>query len=705
MSANPEKTGYQSDPRSVLRKATYVRNAVPSWGHLVPVAQMLVITCLLLLSLLPLPARAQDAPEGWLVSPNSDDEVIYVDPNGFIRVYDPVGEPTIVWVSPEGGWQAAALGDFTGDGDDEIVAVGGEGTAARLVVYDPVVASGTVNSDQQFNGVPWKQLYITNLPATPRLVATGEFDPAVPGREIIFTTDAPPDDSGNPRSVITITTQAAGSADGTAWRALASATTGQQWSDISTGDLALTGIDHIALIDEDRGVLSVYRLQDGSLQRYYLAASDTREWSGVAIGQVDPASVQPELVLVRRADRPLASLVVLRYEPPDRFADVYLRDFNPAPRVVFLADVNATGEAEIFMLRNVTRTAGCPPPYNTTPFQLIMRNRGPDRPTNFEVCLDQANTFRYGAGGDLNGDGKDEVIVLSATQLRVFYDVDTTFRVANVQVSSDARTVVAGNLDKAGAIKPNTLIASRSSLDFTVNAGERSQPQTIELSNGSTTGAPIPLQIYVLPQVDYVRWSLTSESTPTTLSVYIDAAELLPDIAYAAELVIDSVEVSVTNTPYRIPILIRVEKGMIVQPAGVTVVLTPCQASATAPKVDLRVLGTTGVTFIATVNAGPGGTQAAPADAAPLPAASANDIPWQVNDVPWISSAQSPTTTVPSTITLLIDPSAAVSFNQAHVTVSGQLAGETYTRTSDVNFVCTDNPVYLPVVQRTAWPR
>ncbi len=150
-------------------------------------------SCSLAQVVLPLPAAAQAAPAGWLANPNSDDEVIYIDPAGFIRVYDPVGEPKITWVSPEGGWSAAALGDFTGEGDDEIVAVGGKDGAARLVIYDPVVASGAVDANQEFNGIPWKQLYITNLPATPRLVATGEFDPAVPGREIIYTTDAPPD--------------------------------------------------------------------------------------------------------------------------------------------------------------------------------------------------------------------------------------------------------------------------------------------------------------------------------------------------------------------------------------------------------------------------------------------------------------------------------------------------------------------------------
>lgn len=676
-----------------------------AWTNKAPRLACMVLAAVLLVAqvVLPWPAAAQALPAGWLANPNSDDEVIYIDPSGFIRVYDPVGEPKITWVSPEGGWSAAALGDFTGEGDDEIVAVGGKDGASRLVIYDPVVASGPVDANQEFNGIPWKQLYITNLPATPRLVATGEFAPAVPGREILYTTDAPPDPNGNPRSVVTILVQNGSPANGTSWRTLTSITTGQVWSDVSTGDLELTGVDNAALIDEDRGVLAVYRLVNNELQRYYLSASDTREWSSSAIGQVEPETAQPELVLVRRADRPLASLIVWRYQAPDKFVDVYLRDFNPSPRVVFLADVNGTGDSEMFMLRNVTRTAGCPPPYNTAPFQLFMRDRGPDNPLDFEVCLDVSNSFRYGTGGDLDGDGDDEVIVLSATQLRIFYNVGASFTVQNVAISSNARTIAAGNLDKAGAVKPNTLVVNPNRLDFTVVAGDQSPPQEITISNAATSGAAVPLLVHTLPQADYVRWSLSSNSTPSTLSVYVDAAELLPDITYAIQLVIESPGAAVTNTPYTIPVLIRVEKGMIVRPPGLSVVQTPCQPTVTPLQVDLRVLGSAGMTFSAAVDGAVSELQTPPQAGALVPA-EADDVTWPVQNARWISAAQSPTTTVPSTITLTIDPAQAALFNQAHVTVAGQLDGETYTRTSDVAFVCTDHPVYLPTVQRLAWP-
>jgi hypothetical protein len=699
LAAQPGDKSYSGLRGAQVAKFTAPRTGTPIVGR-----AMLTAVLLLVYLVLPLPAAAQQAPAAWLASPNSDDEVIYIDPAGFIRVYDPVGEPKITWVSSEGGWSAAALGDFTGEGDDEIVAVGGKDGAARLVIYDPVVASGAVDANQEFNGIPWKQLYITNLPATPRLVATGEFDPAVPGREIIYTTDAPPDSNGNPQSVVTILVQTGSSADGTAWRTLSSITTGQVWSDISTGDLELTGVDNAALIDEDRGVLAVYRLVNNELRRYYLSASDTREWSSSAIGQVEPETAQPELVLVRRADRPLASLIVWRYQAPDKFVDAYLRDFNPSPRVVFLADINGTGDSEIFMLRNVTRTAGCPPPYTTPPVQLIMRDRGPDEPPTFEVCLDVSNSFRYGTGGDLDGDGKDEVIVISANQLRVFYNVATSFTVQNVAISSNARTIAAGNLDKAGAVKPNSLVVNPNRLDFTVVAGDQSQPQSISISNAASSGAAVPLLVHTSPQVDYVHWSLSSDSTPSTLTVYADAAELLPDITYAVQLVLESPGTVVANIPYSIPVLIRVEKGMIVRPHGLNVVQTPCQPAAAPLQVDLRVLGSTGMTFSAAIDGGTTGQQTA-AQAGTLLPAGVTDVTWPVQNAPWISAAQSLTSTVPSTITLTIDPAQAALFNQAHVTVVGQLGGETFTRVSEVAFVCTDYPTYLPTIQRLAWPQ
>jgi hypothetical protein len=120
-------------------------------------------------------APRPELPAPRTIIPNTNDEIAYIDTDGFIRTYDHE-QLDIQWVSPTAGWRDLALGDFTGDGDMEIVAIGGGGSDGRLAIYDPVVASGPVNPDNNYAGdVYWDLLFATTLPATPRLVTTGAF--------------------------------------------------------------------------------------------------------------------------------------------------------------------------------------------------------------------------------------------------------------------------------------------------------------------------------------------------------------------------------------------------------------------------------------------------------------------------------------------------------------------------------------------------
>ena len=102
------------------------------------------ILAALLLSLLPIatlqPAVAQaegrNVDQTGQTSVNPNQEIVYIDGQGFIRVLDveaPNAPKTIQFVSPVGGWRSAALGDFNNDGDMEIVAITGSGTSTSVL--------------------------------------------------------------------------------------------------------------------------------------------------------------------------------------------------------------------------------------------------------------------------------------------------------------------------------------------------------------------------------------------------------------------------------------------------------------------------------------------------------------------------------------------------------------------------------------------
>ncbi|MFZ1771347.1 MAG: FG-GAP-like repeat-containing protein, partial [Caldilinea sp.] len=72
---------------------------------------------------------------------NREEEIVYIDADGYIRVYDPQTPnnlPPVVFRSPDAGWYDATVGDVNGDGDDEILAFAENGL---LKIYDPVVTT------------------------------------------------------------------------------------------------------------------------------------------------------------------------------------------------------------------------------------------------------------------------------------------------------------------------------------------------------------------------------------------------------------------------------------------------------------------------------------------------------------------------------------------------------------------------------------
>lgn len=84
--------------------------------------------------------RLADSPDQTTANPN--EEIVYLDNNGFVKVLDiePTGTAKqIQFVSPQGGFRNLALGDFNNNGDLEIVAVKGTNASDSVaVIYDPL---------------------------------------------------------------------------------------------------------------------------------------------------------------------------------------------------------------------------------------------------------------------------------------------------------------------------------------------------------------------------------------------------------------------------------------------------------------------------------------------------------------------------------------------------------------------------------------
>jgi len=635
-----------------------------------------------------MPVAAQHSP-AVPYTPNVDKELVYIDSAGLLRVVDPQVTPylpPVNFYSPleDGSWYDAAVDDFNGDGDEEIVAVAEGGT---LMLYDPVVSAGEIVPAQKIGGLYWDRLYRTELGGKPRQITTGEFDDNLLTRELVVVYALPDQPDA---SRIQILAQPAPPYDGRLWQVLTEVEMDARPIDLAAGDLDGDGRDELALVSEEaEGVrLSVYRrAANNALVEFWHVTSEDRPWTGVAIGNVAVDTAQAELVAVRSAAPPLPSLVVLRYRPVDAFDDLWLAPHLPAPRAVFLADATGGGVPQIFLLRDV--------PVNQSAPRLFNSRLGAGNSFAFEVTLGGVNAYRTLAAGDLDGDGREELTVLRDIAYRIYNDpAYTTTDYVSATVSSNQRTLLAGNLDALGqdalAFVPPAG-TNPPQLRLTVPAGEPPSVWTtgqIQFFNRTRTQA---IEIALRATVPFVSVAPERATTPATVGVTVDASDLLPFAVqggallpgaaltptYGANLVVTALDPLVYNSPLTLPVVIEVTPGVVVRPNRLDVVLQEqtvgdnC-APALPLTATIRLLGTAG--SVVTVQSG----------------ASWLAFPDTVIGVPGVLEA-----------TILPEALAGSNTAQAEVILAASVPGATQQlRRVTLQVRCYSELLYLPLVGR-----
>lgn len=517
------------------------------------------------------------------LAPNNDDEIVYLEPDGVIRVHDPFRPNDIVyvaWQSPGGGWTHLQVVDVTGDGDGEIVALGIGEAGPRLTIFDPVARDSDPAGLPTINGVPWTMLYERELPGLPRVLLAGEFDPTRPGVELLYGYQMDPD---NDRDRFVLLRQPEGSTQGRVWEQFRAHELDGVWTRAAVGRVG-GATDVIALVDNDEGRLEVYRVAP-TFTRIFSRVNTGQRWRDVAFGQFNLDGPE-ELGAVREAELPLATAWVFRYDGTT-FVDDYFQALSPGPRRVFFADIGGNGDDELVLLRQVTPELGPRP-------RLIIRDRGNDTIGMAEVLLDGDNEYQGGASGDLDGDGRDEIVIIRNNRVRYFTEPERSAASVELVVATNRETVVTGNLDLLGTSSTPVLYSPTKRLTAALAPGATSSPRSVRLID-ATTSTPLPFTVD-LENADWAEVTANANTLPVTLTVTFNARDLQGG-SYAGRLVVDAAGENVGNDPWIVDLNLEVNTGVSTQPGSLFFGFDTCAEVAVPRERIVELVGPQGVAY------------------------------------------------------------------------------------------------------------
>ncbi len=511
---------------------------------------------------------------GWLPAQvpqaaaiTADDELVLISTTagnvGRIIIRDPhqAGGTPANWTSPDVGWERVTAGDLNGDGYDEVIAL----RTNQIRAFDPFRPSSTT---------------AVNFQRTPptgawQLVAAGDFDGD--GRDEIAAAHS--EGSGTRLRVYR------GNAAGTSWNEVYTEGFGAAFRMITTGDINDDGREDFGILrDTDR------RMRWWSGANFSTLFDQTYQftWTDMRVGEyARDTTTRKEIALTRQGvSFQLPSFYVWRWNGFNAMQELYQEIMYPNFTYLAPSDINGDGDEENLLLRSVND--------NNVP-QVTMRNISGTSMRGFEPSGLGPGWFNL-AAGDIDGDGRDEPVILRPTVVRLYMqpEVNDSFE----DISGNWRQwFVLANVDGGGISNQPELSVTPTSLSFDANyGGTPPAPKTFVVKNATNTGN-LAWTASVIGGSSWINVSPSNGSAGPagqTVSVTVNPIGLSP-ATYQGTVRITATQngAPVAGSPRDVTVTMVVRApSLVISPTSLSFV---AQAGGTAPPPLLLQITNTGV--------------------------------------------------------------------------------------------------------------
>ncbi len=423
--------------------------------------------------------------------PPRDDEIVVLTTAGRIVVVDP-RVPTYVqpvsFQSTSTGWQRLALGDVNGDRDLEIIALKPD----QLRVFDPVVQPGS----------PPVSTTVAPPQGQWHLIAAGDMDGDGQDEILASHTTSQPD---HPEKVIVLDPNE----DASEFRIVYSRALEVPVKALDVGDVDGDGWEDGVVLGDIRALFFVFQ---GGLWDTLVNYFEIKPWLALSVGQVHGDSARAEIATSRDAPDGWDSFLLYQWVGGGNVVTIDQVPYHPEMDDVDTFDMNGDGDEEVLLIRS-----------NDAAVPLVVRNpAGPALVRDIQIWAGPG--WKRIAGGDIDGDGLGEIVILKEHGLRIYVEPELSDR-QETRSGNFLLELAVGNLDGPGIITTPVLRLSANAVSFHYEAYNIPPAQYITVENAGAGGS-IRWYATVVEGEDWLRVYPASGTTPGRLVFSVDPRHL-----------------------------------------------------------------------------------------------------------------------------------------------------------------------------------